>query len=139
MGFSVSAAVAIFLIGFLVMASSSFTLVSNSAELVNDGRKEQQNRMLDELQTDINITSIDYNLTLQRLIIEVVNTGSIILDAGEVNLLIDGDLITEDIALSPAKVWIPEKTLTINVTSVASSPSRVKVVTENGISDYISV
>ncbi|MDY6865181.1 MAG: hypothetical protein SVY15_04315 [Halobacteriota archaeon] len=135
MGFSVSASIAIFLLGSLVMGSLAYTSMSNSARLVNDGQNEQHERMREELQTDINITSTDYNLTLQRLQVSVENTGSIVLDSSEVDLIIDGT-ISSSLSFSPSKVWIPENNLIITATGVSSSPNRVKVVTENGVSDY---
>ena len=140
MGFSVSATFAIFLIGFLVMASLSYNSLSSSVELINDGRRDQHDRMSDELQTDINITSANYDSGSNTLTVIVENIGSIVLDASEIDLLIDGEIKSADyITMNPAKVWIPEETLTITASNVSLSPSRVKVVAENGISDYYSL
>ena len=134
MGFSVSIAVSIFLVGFLILSSVAYTSLSNSMGLVSDGRKEQNDRMRDVLQTDINITNVSYGAGTIRVRVE--NTGSIVLDASKTDLLINGTFQTENISLSPTKVWIPEKTLNITVTGALGNPSRVKVISENGISDY---
>jgi len=135
MGFSVSASIAIFLFGFLVMGSILYSSGNNSARLVDDGQNEQHKRMVDELQTAINITSTDYNLTLQKLTVNVENKGGIVLDSSKINLLIDGN-ISSSVSFNPTKVWIPENELIITATGVSSSPDRVKIVTENGVSDY---
>ncbi len=135
MGFSVSASIAIFLFGFLIMGSLIYSSGSNSARLVDDGQNEQHKRMVDELQTAISITSADYNLTLRKLTVNVENKGGIVLDSSKINLLIDGN-ISSNLSFNPTKVWIPENELIITATGVSSSPGRVKVVTENGVSDY---
>lgn len=134
MGFSVSASFAIFMVGLLMLSTVAYSSVSRSMGLVREGRIEENNRMRDVLQTDINITNVSYisgNLT-----VEIENTGSITLDSSETDLLLNGTVCTENMTLSLAKAWIPEKTLTLNVKDLTGKPSRVKVVTENGISDY---
>ena len=134
MGFSVSASFAIFLVGFLVLASVAYTSLSNGMNLVSEGRNEQNNRMSDELQTDINITNVNFNSG--TLTVEIKNTGSVVLNSSSTDLLINGTIQTENISYSPVKVWIPDKTLTVTITSSTGTPSRVKAVTENGISSY---
>ncbi|RJS71778.1 MAG: fla cluster protein FlaF, partial [Candidatus Syntrophoarchaeum sp. WYZ-LMO15] len=75
------------------------------------------------------------------LTIDVKNTGSTVLNASKVDVLLDGELETANITSLKvngvdSSVWSPEDTLQIKISGVAANPTRIKVIAENGISDY---
>jgi len=137
MGFEVSVVVAIFFISALLLGTVSYTVISASQNLVDDASREQYDMQNKRLQTDILIDestpsgSPDYDLT-----INVTNTGSETLDSDDLNVLVDGTI--ESYTFAPSTVtWTPDETKTLIVTGLSGAgPHRVKVITENGISDY---
>ena len=129
MGFSVSASFAIFLLGFLIISTMAYSSLSNTLRMIDDARREEHDRMMKELHTDIEITGKEYDGANMTIYVE--NTGTIVLDPYELNVLIDGEIRS----YTPSSdVWVPGENLTITVYSVPDGA--IKVVTENGISDY---
>ncbi|MBN2488042.1 MAG: hypothetical protein JXA98_03350 [Methanosarcinaceae archaeon] len=138
MGFETSVVVAIFFISVLVLGTTSYTVVSASRNMVNDAAEDQYEIQNKRLQTDISIIdstangpSASYDLT-----ITITNTGSETLDSSALNVLIDGAI--ESYTPSPlTTTWTPDKTKTFEINGLSGAgPHRVKVITENGISDY---
>jgi flagellar protein FlaF len=138
MGFETSVVVAIFFISALVLGTTSYTVVSASRDMVNDAAEDQYEIQNKRLQTDISITdstangpSASYDLT-----ITLTNTGSETLNSSSLNVLIDGAI--ESYTPSPSTTtWTPDETKTLEIIGLSGAGShRVKVITENGISDY---
>ena len=138
MGFETSVVVAIFFISVLILGTTSYTVVSASRNIVNDANQDQYEIQNKRLQTDISVIdstangpSASYDLT-----ITITNTGSETLDSSALNVLIDGAI--ESYTPSPlTTTWTPDKTKTFEITGLSGAGShRVKVITENGISDY---
>jgi len=138
MGFEVSVVVAIFFISALLLGTVSYTVISASQNLVDDASREQYDMQNKRLQTDILIddstpsgSAVSYDLT-----INVTNTGSETLDSDELNVLVNGTI--ESYTFAPSTVtWTPDETKTLTVAGLSGAGShRVKVITENGISDY---
>lgn len=138
MGFETSVVVAIFFISALVLGTTSYTVVSASRDMVNDAAEDQYKIQNKRLQTDISITdstangpSASYDLT-----INLTNTGSETLNSSALNVLIDGAIESYTPSLSTT-TWTPDETKTLEITGLSGAGShRVKVITENGISDY---
>jgi archaellum component FlaF (FlaF/FlaG flagellin family) len=136
MGFSVSAAAAI--IGVAILLSFEF-MVANVIPTItdtHDSYDEMRDRAIDQIQTNINITSVstpnngsnyDHNITVE-------NTGSITLETANFNVLINGTKYT----YTCSKTYLhPENEVYFNITNLPGNGAmRAKVVTDNGISDY---
>jgi len=137
MGFSVSIAVG--LIFIIIIASSIIVIdaLSAASDQLEDAKKLHEEIEGGKLQTRITIQSIsvsgdpsDYSVTIR-----IKNEGSTTLDPLKLNVLIDGSL--KSFTVTPSTSWFPEKEVTVSVTNLSGSGThRVKVVTENGISDY---
>ncbi len=141
MGFSVSMTFAIFLVAFIALSSILVSSYDYRSNLIDDAKEVRQERMLDELQTDLEITSTSHNAMGSFLTINVNNTGSTVLNANKVDVILDGSLKTGDISSLmvdgvATTVWAPDEPLRINITGVSSNPARVKLIAENGIADY---
>ncbi|MCW7076225.1 MAG: archaellum stator protein ArlF [Candidatus Syntropharchaeales archaeon] len=140
MGFSVSVTFAIFLVAFLALSSILVSSYDYRSNLIDDAKEIRQERMLNELQTDLEIVQTSYNPTLDILTIDVDNSGSITLDTDEIDVIVDGRMQTGNITSllvdgADTTVWAPEETLEIKVSGIASDPTRIKVIAGNGVSD----
>ena len=136
MGFSLVGAAAI--IGVTILMSIEIIVSTGVPTITNvdDAFDEMRNRAIDQVQTDINITSATsiVNGTGYDINISIENTGSITLKTAFFDILING--IKNDFSCSKSYIY-PENTVYFNVTSLTGSGARkLKVVTNNGISDY---
>lgn len=140
MGFSVSGATAVILVGGLIAFSFAFTAASNGYEQIADAREEHQNSVLAQQNTAIEVTNATYDSGAGELTVNATNEGSTELEVADTSLLVDGEYVQPS-ALnasvegdSSTALWLPGETLTF-VVDVASQPGRVKVVTETGVAD----
>jgi archaellum component FlaF (FlaF/FlaG flagellin family) len=136
MGFSLIAAAAV--LGFtLFMAVDIITSdLLPTIEDVNDSYGDMKERIREQLQTDINITTIawsangsnyDYNISVQ-------NTGSVTLSTEDFIILING---SEFHFTCSHKHLYPENTAYFRVVDVAGEGAkRMKVIANHGIADY---
>jgi len=137
MGFSLVSASAIIGVAVLISIELLVSTTIPTITEIHDSYDDMKNRSIDQFQTDINITSTttgangpnyDLNFTLE-------NTGSISLDTRNFNVLIDG--IDQSFTCNLTYLF-PENAASFNLTNLqGSGTARLKVVTENGISDYI--
>ena len=140
MGLSVSAASAVFAIGFVMVAIILVDGLTHSYQEMDDATGDRTEREREILDTAITMdTARHYNST-QTLQLNVTNTGSATLDPEELDVVADGMLVTGNITSmevdgSPAGAWFPEKTLVIELT-VPEPPGRVRLVTGNGVAEY---
>jgi len=138
MGFSISASTAIIGVAILMTLEVSMGTVIPVLTDLDESYDDMRQRTLDELQTSIVISNITVqaNASLHDLSIKVDNTGSTVIDSNYVHVLIDGVLSS---FTSSESYWFPEQLVTLSVYGVSGSGSKiVKVVTNNGISDYKS-
>ena len=142
MGFSVSGSAAVIFVATFVGFGMFYSATTNSMELVNDARDDQQERLLEQENTAIRLAAVEYNSTSDWLNVTVVNTGATELAVSDVDLLADNSYVVPDRTDvdddAGTDLWLPRETLRINA-SVASNPSlvddpgRVKLVTGPGI------
>jgi archaellum component FlaF (FlaF/FlaG flagellin family) len=136
MGFSLVGAAAIIGVSILmaieIIISTSIPTITN----VDNAFYEMRDRVIDQAQTDINITNVvsvangsnyDINITLE-------NTGSVTLETGFFDILVNGTIV--DFTCSKSYIH-PENNVNFNVSSILDLGTlKLKVVTNNGISDY---
>jgi flagellar protein FlaF len=131
MGFSVSGATAVILLAGVLSFSMAFTAISNGYERVSDSEQERMERFLEQKNSDINITEVGSSQ------VEVNNTGSITLHVNDTYLVTNGTFEDPDSTSVEGNVdttvWAPGEQLTFTLSS--SDPTRVKVITETGVSD----
>jgi len=134
MGFSLSAAAAIIGVGVFLSVQYIASDVIPSVTDTQDSFEDMKNRAVDQFQTNINITSVVNTSSgpLYNLSVNVKNTGSVTLEMRYFDVLVNGS--AQDFTYVDSYLY-PEKE---TVLSLANQPNRgkLKVVTDNGISDY---
>jgi len=139
MGFSLVGATAI--IGVAVLISLELILGSTIPTIteVHESYDEMKDRSIEQVQSNINITNIEAvrNDSNYDINITVQNTGSITLDTTNFNVIISG---IDRIFTCETTYIYPENSAWLIIDNLAlSGTPRVKVVTNNGISDYFEV
>lgn len=137
MGFSTSAATVLIFMGILLSIGIMFPALEGSFEDVSDALDDRDERMLDQRNTDIQVSNVTYNATADTLTVDVDNTGAISLGVEETDILLDGEIqtgyATSVDGVADRSLWAPGETLTVELSDVTSKPNRLKVVTETGI------
>ena len=136
MGFSLVAAAAI--IGVSVLMAIEIMVGTTVPTLTDtyDSFDDMRDRAIDQIQTDINITDVtsDTNGSNYDINVTVENVGSISLETSYFNILVNG---AEKQFTCSESYLHPEKEVYFNVSSLEGTGTRrLKVVTNNGISDY---
>ncbi|WP_123537185.1 fla cluster protein FlaF [Halosimplex salinum] len=136
MGFSVSGSAAIIFIGLFIAFGMWHTAASNSFERVSEAQSDRSDAALDEKNTAVvgSAEYVDGTLTVQA-----TNDGSTALSLNGTDLLIDnayesdwqaGATVDGD---GDTDLWLPGETVTVTI-AMGSAPTRVKLVTERGVS-----
>lgn len=137
MGFSVSGATAVILIGGLIAFSFAFSAMTNGYERMADAREERSDRLLEQANAEIEIANATYDGNASALTVDVNNTGATDFTVGDVSLLVDGtyrsNVSTSVDGDDVTDVWLAGEQLTMTV-DADTEPSRIKVVTETGTS-----
>lgn len=143
MGFGVSGSTAIIFLGVLVCTGTLYTAAAGSAERLTDAEGENHERLLERRNTGIDIANATYDTSdTGGLVIRANNTGSTTLSVEDTTLLLDNEYknVSADNSFvdgdSGTDLWTPGETLRIELSTNAS---RVKLVTETGVSDSESV
>ena len=139
MGFSVSGSAAILFIAAFVSVGILYSAAYNGYEQVQDADDEHGERVLEQRNTVVNITSVSYNVSgTDQLTVNVTNEGTTTLSVSETDLLVDGIYQSEDAyadwsvgGQSDTDFWVTGETLSITVN--VTGPSRVKIVTAPGV------
>jgi len=136
MGFSLVVAASI--IGVSVLMAIEIIVGTTIPTLTNvqDSFYDMRNRAIDKIQTDINITdiAIEINGSNYDINITVENLGSTSLETEYFNILING---TEKQFTCSKSYLHPKNEAYFYVSNLqGSGESKLKIVTENGISDY---
>ncbi|MCL7410604.1 MAG: hypothetical protein M8350_02170 [Methanosarcinaceae archaeon] len=138
MGFETSVVIAIFFLSAMVLGTTAYVVMSSSQDLVDDASYEQNEMQIKRLHTDIviDISTPTGSAALYDLALTITNTGSKTLKSDELNVLVDG--IIQTYTFTPTTTtWTPDEEKILSIEGLSGGGShRVKVVTENGISDY---
>jgi flagellar protein FlaF len=139
MGFSVSGSAAILFIAAFVSVGILYSAAYNGYERVQDADASHGERVLEQRNTEVNVTNVTYNTTDAQLTVNVTNEGSTSLSVNETDLLVDGEYYNRSsyddwsvAGQSDTTLWLPGETYSVTV-NVSSEPSRVKVVTSPGV------
>lgn len=138
MGFSVSGATAVILVGLLVGAATLYPAVDRYAERRADATAADGERGLTRQNTAIGAPNATYDAATDQLTVAVRNTGATTLTVSGTDLLVDGDYVrlpaaNTSVAGSPSTAfWAPGETLEITLTE-PSAPGRVKLVGGPGV------
>lgn len=143
MGFGVSGSTAIIFLGVLICTGTLYSAAAGTAEQLTDAEQANHERLLERQNTGIDIFNATYNESGEKLlVIRTNNTGSTTLSVDDTTLLTENEY--KNVSPSNAYVdndqttdlWMPGETLRIELSTNAS---RVKLVTETGVSDSRTV
>lgn len=134
MGFSTVAAATIMGVSFIIVINIFSGGVIPTLSDYRESFKNMEERSVERIQTDINITEItntggvfyDFNITVK-------NIGSTTLETGDFTILINGT--NKPFTVNKSHLY-PEKEAVFTVNLTGAGLKRVKIITENGISDY---
>ena len=136
MGFSVVAAAAIIGVSIVVVIETLAGSLLPAVTDINDSYDEMRNRIIDKVQTDINIIAVNTpaNGSNYDLNFTIENTGSVSLETSYFSILINGTIRP---FICTSSYIHPEISAYFEVYNLSGSgTARLKVVTKNGISDY---
>jgi len=136
MGFSLVGAAAIIGVSILMCIEIIISTTIPVLTDVDNAFDDMRNRAITEVQTDINITDVTSLVNGSNYDINIIieNTGSVTLETEFFDILINGT--RNDFTCSKSYIH-PENEVYFNISSYSGSGNlRLKVVTNNGISDY---
>lgn len=150
MGFGVSGATAVVVVGLFVSAGLFYDAASTSYEVVDEAEDARAEALLDQRNTAVTVANAAIQPPGNALLVTVNNTGSTSVSVPETTLLADNVVVPHDGNATWAvegdtetAVWLPGETLEVTVSRAwlddtfgeGSHPDRVKVVTDTGVSD----
>lgn len=133
MGAETSAVIALIFVGFLTIGTTTYASFEYSNSLVKNSQYEKDIIKKAKMQTDITIMNMTNTTT--RLNLTVKNTGKTTLNASAMNVFINGNPYNYSV-LATGNVWVPQNSTNITIPVNINTGDRIKVTTENGISDY---
>lgn len=149
MGFGTSGSALIIFTGLFLAVGTLYTATSNVSEDLDEAGEAQQHHHRAIQRTEMNVASAAWNGTEGNLTIAVNNTGETTLSVAYTDIIVDGtyvpieDFERREVAGHRTDVWQPGEQLVLEdadtVAGFSGDPSRVKVVTENGIADVREV
>lgn len=136
MGFSLVAATAIIGVSIImcleIIAGTTIPTITD----LNKSYDYMRNRAIDQVQTNIDITSVNSGINGSSYDINIIveNIGSITLQTSNFDILINGTIYEH----TCSKLYLyPQDEAYFNVSSIPDSgDKRLKIITNNGISDY---
>ncbi|MDS0293091.1 fla cluster protein FlaF [Halogeometricum luteum] len=144
MGFGVSGSAAIIFLGVLVCTGTLYTAAAGSAEQLTDARHANDERILEQRNTDIDVASATYTgneSTSYTVNFQIENTGATTLSVNDTSVLLNNEYVDPsqfDVAEvdddGTTDVWAPGQTLHLQYMT-DEKPETVKVVTAYGVSD----
>ena len=136
MGFSVSGSAALIFVAAFIGFGMFYSAAANSTEMVNDAREDHSDRQLERTNTEIQISTVNYDTGSAYLNVTVENTGTTELSVSDVDVLADNSYQTGYRTVvegtTTTDLWLPQETLAIN-TTVSPRPDGVKIVTGPGV------
>lgn len=134
-----SVVIALFFIGFLVVASTVYSSIDYYQKQTKNAQYEQDTMNKARMQTDITIINVTKNTNLDIMNLTIKNTGRTTLNSSMLNVFVEG-LPYPYNSTSAGNTWVPENITSITIYSLPNVSTytnyRIKVVSENGISDY---
>ena len=140
MGFSVSGATAVIIVGALLAFGTVYPVLEDGYERVDDAASDRDDRALRQHNSAIEVGSVAY--ADPTLTVAVNNTGSTTLTVDGTDVLVDGTYRTgyaTSIEGDPGRnAWEPGEQLTIELSGFDAKPDRVKVVVDSGVAETVT-
>ena len=149
MGFGTVAAQIIFFIAVIMIASAFILSMNEQMQQNTQSLRIQNERMSEQILSDISIMSITYNETTELLTIYVRNSGRTKLDFALTDVFINGLRVPRtqrviqmepDTIVGNPLLWDPSEVLRIQTTqSLSNTIHTIRVVAENEASDQETI
>jgi flagellar protein FlaF len=155
MGFGVSGATAVVVVGLFVSAGLFYDAAATSYEAVDEAEDDRAEALLDQRNTVITVANAAVSPPGNGpLVVTANNTGAAAVSVPDTTLLADNVVVPHDANATWAvegdtgtEVWLPGEELTVTVErpwldatyGTGVDPSRVKLATGNGVSDTEAV
>ncbi len=133
MGAETSVVIALLFMGFLIAATTIYSTVDYNQNLVRKAQFDQDTMKKAKMQTDITILNVTNKTSFVNITLR--NTGKTTLNASALDAFVDGTKYPYSL-LSSGNTWPAENNTDISIAVTGSSGKRIKIITENGISDY---
>jgi archaellum component FlaF (FlaF/FlaG flagellin family) len=137
MGLSVAAASAILFTGFLLIATVLFTAINSTFMGIEDRFKQAQDHQSDMARTVLRVDNVTNNTTV--MFINVTNIGSNTLKVSDINVLVNGTLVTDRLKKhsvdgnNATGIWGPNERLYLELTYKTKKGTRVSIIAGNGV------
>jgi archaellum component FlaF (FlaF/FlaG flagellin family) len=128
-----SVVIALIFIGFLIIGSTTYASYEYSNSLVKNAQYEQDTMKKAKIQTDITIMNLSNTTT--QLNLTVKNTGKTTLNASGMNVFINGNRYDYTVVMT-GNVWVSQNSTNITIPVSIKVGDRIKITSENGVSDY---
>ncbi|MDD5615417.1 MAG: hypothetical protein PHH85_04375 [Candidatus Methanoperedens sp.] len=128
-----SVVIALIFIGFLTIGTTTYASYEYSNSLVKNAQYEQDTMKKAKIQTDITIINITNSPALLNLTIR--NTGKTTLNASALDVFVNGNPYDFSV-VTAGNVWVPQNSTNITIPVSVNIGDRIKITTENGVSDY---
>ncbi|MFC7228240.1 fla cluster protein FlaF [Salinirubellus salinus] len=153
MGFGVSGATAVVVVGLFVSAGIFYDAAATSYEAVDEAEDDRAEALLEQRNTAVAVANAAIQSPGNALVVTMENTGSTTLGVPETTLLAENVVVPHDANATWAvesdtgtEVWLPGETLEVTVSRTwldttfdGGDPTRVKVATDTGVSDAAEV
>ena len=144
MGFGVSGSAAIIFLGVLVCTGTLYTAAAGSAEQLTDAKHADDERLLEQRNTAVDVTGATYagnESTGYTVNVRIANAGTTTLSVNDTSILLNNEYVdpsqfdvVEVDGDGSTDVWGPGQTLELQFLT-DDRPTDVKVVTAYGVSD----
>ena len=128
-----SVVIALIFVGFLIIGTTTYASFEYSNSLVQNAKYEQDTMKKAKIQTDITIMNITNSTT--RLNLTIKNTGKTTLNASAMDVFVNGNPY-DFIVVTAGNVLVPQNITNITIPVSVNIGDRIKITTENGVSDY---
>ncbi len=141
MGAETSVVIALIFSVFLILGTVTYSSIDYSKNLVKNAQNDQDTMKKNKMQTDITITNVSFSNNTGNVYLNVTlqNTGKTTLNASMLEIFVNGTYYSSYNLSPPGNTWVPKNRTNITIYPLNYSQttgSRIKIVTENGISDY---
>ena len=128
-----SVVIVLIFIGFLTIGTTTYASFEHSNSLVQNAKYEQDTMKKAKIQTDITIMNITNSTT--RLNLTIKNTGKTTLNASAMDVFVNGNPYDFSV-VTAGNVLVPQNNTNITIPVSVNIGDRIKITTENGVSDY---
>lgn len=142
-GLSTAASLLVIFIGLVLAMSSLYTVTANTAERVTEARQDGRDRQAAVAETSIAVAGATWDVSTSNFTLTLNNTGDTTLRVAASDTVVDGSYVPiadyerVEVEGEASDLWRPGEQLVLEdedtIANFASTPDRVRFVTETGV------